>query len=477
MEWTSERLLSLLLYGAINGDHSNSIPNKSYTLKLSSSSPMLENDTVSITELGSGAQGFVYNVVKTKEPYFVIKAFKAGNKRSFEMENQFFDIQMELDAYHNNVIKRLEVLKIKDGPGLYHHAMLLPKYIMDAFTFLMEKLFPTETPMPNTTERLAMDVINGLNHIHTNFKLAHCDIKPENIMIMKIDPIEFVIVDFGLVLSMNEEKTKKLLTTRYYNRQWIKCSEKPQGVDTIDSEIIPQQRGEYYIAHLKDHIHPSQVWLSSGFLSVPLGLHGSMQYQPDWRGIDTSQMPPWEVSKLVDVWGLMTTLFMFQLFTFPWNAGSDLNIPFNTFDGMKQQMKNSIDGCFKNCKLAQGLVQYIIKKTEATTMNRKRPRDDERRVEENVFGSVRNEEQNVPTRLPAVVLNESDSEPFNPDTIESIPVKGALEITEITTAEVTKPELDVVSSFLSMTDDQKLYNTPENKTVHTTQGQQSDAQK
>ena len=110
-------------------------------------------------------------------------------------------------------------------------------------------------------------------------------------------------------------------------------------------------------------------------------------------------------------------------------------------------------------------------------MNRKRPRDDERRVEENVFGSVRNEEQNVPTRLPAVVLNESDSEPFNPDTIESIPVKGALEITEITTAEVTKPELDVVSSFLSMTDDQKLYNTPENKTVHTTQGQQSDAQK
>lgn len=372
MEWASERQLSLLLYGAID---SNSIQN----LKLSSSSPMLENNIVAVTLLQAGGQGFVYNVVKTEEPYFVIKVFKAGKEKSFEIENRFFDLQTESEAYHDNITKRLEVLNIADDQGLYKYAILLPKYIIDAFDYCMEKLAPTKTPEPKITENLANDVIRGLEHIHTKFKLAHCDIKPENIMIKTYSPeLVFVIVDFGIVLSMDEENTKKLLTTRDYNKKWIKCPAKPQGINEFDGEIVLEQRGKFYFGHLQDHTHESQVWLSSGFLSVPWAHHGNILYQPEWRGIDTSLMSVPEVSKLVDNWGLMITLFMFQLFVYPWNVEPD--IPVVTLNVMYKTMVKSIDGCFKECNVVQNFVKDIINKLEEyaplLSKTRKRPLDE-----------------------------------------------------------------------------------------------------
>ena len=68
------------------------------------------------------------------------------------------------------------------------------------------KLIQRESIPPQSQTKFATDIARGLRHIH-QLMIAHCDIKPENIL-LKQEPARLVaaITDFGIARILDEKK-------------------------------------------------------------------------------------------------------------------------------------------------------------------------------------------------------------------------------------------------------------------------------
>ncbi|GET91436.1 protein kinase, putative [Leishmania tarentolae] len=69
-----------------------------------------------------------------------------------------------------------------------------------------EKNVKRETPMPEVLlSMLARDVLMGLNELHTDYSIIHCDLKPANVMLC-YDQQKFKLADFGCGSVMEDRQ-------------------------------------------------------------------------------------------------------------------------------------------------------------------------------------------------------------------------------------------------------------------------------
>ncbi|CAC9524077.1 putative protein kinase [Leishmania infantum JPCM5] len=69
-----------------------------------------------------------------------------------------------------------------------------------------EKNVKRETPMPEVLlSMLARDVLMGLNELHTDYSIIHCDLKPANVMLC-YDQQKFKLADFGCGSVMEDHQ-------------------------------------------------------------------------------------------------------------------------------------------------------------------------------------------------------------------------------------------------------------------------------
>lgn len=159
--------------------------------------------------IGNGYGGFVYKTITL----------------SGETTNSVIKITSQCRYEQDIYRKILTPSKLKDGEELFGHKLYLPKLLaygekqVDKKTLLfivIEEMTPykPKLPLPDVEfKQLCSDLLDSLEYIHTH-KLAHCDIKTDNIL---TKDNRFYLTDFSVTTEVSTEPQGPVEPTCFIN--------------------------------------------------------------------------------------------------------------------------------------------------------------------------------------------------------------------------------------------------------------------
>ncbi|KAJ6789182.1 hypothetical protein PWT90_05903 [Aphanocladium album] len=155
-----------------------------------------------VRSVGKGAFAVVYKVTAKYDgrPY----AAKELEKRHF-IKNGVLDQKVE---------NEMRIMQRLNHPNIVRY---IENFDWDErlFIIIMEfvaqgdlgKLIAENGPLnERTTQTLAVQLLSALRYLH-NFNITHRDIKPDNILINSLEPLEVKLTDFGLSKMIDSEQT------------------------------------------------------------------------------------------------------------------------------------------------------------------------------------------------------------------------------------------------------------------------------
>ncbi|KAL9580837.1 MAG: hypothetical protein Q9203_006143 [Teloschistes exilis] len=160
-------------------------------------------DTYQVTgKIGQGSQGHVYKVARRRDgEVFAVK--EVTNSHKDRRGNVSTEVTQELEIIkrlkHPNIVQYIDQHKF--GPKLYivmefvDHGDLQTCLSGDRSRFREDQ-----------AQIVASQMCQALKYLH-DCNITHRDIKPDNILISKIDPYEFKLSDFGLSKIINHNGT------------------------------------------------------------------------------------------------------------------------------------------------------------------------------------------------------------------------------------------------------------------------------
>ncbi|KAF1969929.1 kinase-like protein [Bimuria novae-zelandiae CBS 107.79] len=151
-------------------------------------------------ELGKGAFATVYLIAtKMNGTRFAAKELE---KRRF-MKDGRLDKKIENELAIMRNLKHPNVVQFVNYHDSGDHLYIIMEYA--PFGDLRKRM--DEGPLPESFVRsLAQQVLSALAHLHS-LKVTHRDIKPDNILISELDPLQVKLSDFGLSKMVQHEDT------------------------------------------------------------------------------------------------------------------------------------------------------------------------------------------------------------------------------------------------------------------------------
>lgn len=159
--------------------------------------------------LGQGSSGEVWSGENySQQAVIKLTPLSGWKKLEFEREVDFLE-----NITHANIVKMFD-WKVKKKTGI----LIIEKMDQDLLEFLDDyNINEAEARM------MFRQIIEGVGHLHKN-KIAHMDIKPENILIRGSS--ELKLADFGSIYQWNEESpsTSGKAGTSFYCAPEVKCN-------------------------------------------------------------------------------------------------------------------------------------------------------------------------------------------------------------------------------------------------------------
>lgn len=171
--------------------------------------------------IGKGRFGEVYKGL-WRDEHIAVKTFNSADEKSWENECQIYNTS---GFRHENILGFIASDNIDRGTYTelwiiteFHHNGSLYDYLNQ----------PNLKQTPKDTLRMALSIVNGLDHLHTAIEsctgkpaLAHCDLKSKNVLV-KSD-LTCCISDLGLALcgDKNGNVTQNVATIRTGTKRYM----------------------------------------------------------------------------------------------------------------------------------------------------------------------------------------------------------------------------------------------------------------
>ncbi|PVH99485.1 Pkinase-domain-containing protein [Periconia macrospinosa] len=216
-----------------------------------------------IGELGKGAFATVYQLA-TKMDGRVLAA-KELEKRRF-MKNGHLDQKIENEMKIMESLRHPNIIEFVEYHDQGDYLYIVMEYAPHGD---MQKFLNEHGPINEDMARpLAQQTLSALNYLH-NAKITHRDIKPDNILISSLDPLQVKLSDFGLskVIKHDETFLKTFCGTLLY------CA--PEVFPDFQNQGTKRRRGKQYNAYSSS----VDIWSFGGVLWF------SLCGEPPFRGI------------------------------------------------------------------------------------------------------------------------------------------------------------------------------------------------
>ncbi len=150
-----------------------------------------------------GVEADYYLIIDEKDNEYFLKLYRKGFKPKTEIIKRLQELYKEYPKYFINIIK-------------YGYDSKLERYYEIQEYIKNGNLWDYYKDKEITIEELK-EIVGKINEalkiLHSK-NIIHRDIKPQNILVRKTNPIELVITDFG-ISSLNEEDVSKIITTAF----------------------------------------------------------------------------------------------------------------------------------------------------------------------------------------------------------------------------------------------------------------------
>ncbi|MCX7870197.1 MAG: protein kinase [bacterium] len=192
----------------VNSDYNNSYDN------LLSEQKLIDNTLIKLTyfleqykikmEMDfKGAEADYYLISDKNNNQYFLKLYRKGFKPKFEILKRVQELYQEFPQYFINIISYgydKNTQRYYEIQEYMKHGNLLEFYKNKDIT--IEEL-----------KTIVKHINEALNVLHKK-NIIHRDIKPQNILVRKDNPIELLLTDFG-ISSLNEEDVSKIITTHF----------------------------------------------------------------------------------------------------------------------------------------------------------------------------------------------------------------------------------------------------------------------
>jgi len=164
-----------------------------------------------LSPLGKGSFGQVLKCLDHKTGSIcAVKIVK--NKRRFQAQ-ALVEIKILRQLRDNDPHRESSVIHLKDNFFFRnHHCIVFPLHSLNLYDYMKSTNFE---PMPMSLIRnLAVQILKCLRYLRTQ-RIVHCDMKPENILLLANSKSKISVIDFGSA-CLEDERVYTYIQSRFY---------------------------------------------------------------------------------------------------------------------------------------------------------------------------------------------------------------------------------------------------------------------
>jgi serine/threonine protein kinase len=182
----------------------------------------------------------------------VVIKISESNKYSTKILNKEYEILTQLNKIKNDnenfkndpdimfpeILNFLPMESYYWSSVNYFNVLVFPKYGKDLFEALLVNAKKDNYKLSlKDIQTLFRQLAKIVNILHNDLKIIHKDIKPENILLRKInhdirkDPFNVVLIDYGLILTLSGKRKQACGTTSYMSPEEMLGKEYDKPVD------------------------------------------------------------------------------------------------------------------------------------------------------------------------------------------------------------------------------------------------------
>ena len=173
---------------------------------------ILNNKYKIINEINRGTYGNVFKSINLVDnAYYAIKIIRNGE---VFMNQAKKEIKILNEINKNNINSKYPVVNIIEHFFYNKHVCIVFELLSDLnLTDLLKKTNYKGLELKNV-KKFSKQILLALKYIHTNW--IHCDLKPNNIILVNENKCKLKIVDFGISCRIDDPKKHFYIQSLYY---------------------------------------------------------------------------------------------------------------------------------------------------------------------------------------------------------------------------------------------------------------------